>query len=471
MAPALQTVDPAAEPFLSGRYAPVRDEISADHLPVTGTLPDDLVGHYFRNGPNPEFTPLGSYTFPLEGDGMIHGVWLEGGQARYANRWVRTNGLKAEERAGKALYGGIMTPAFVDMSLLGDDPDPGWPFKLDAFVNVIEHAGRCLALEEGTPPYEITAALETVGRCDFGGGLPDGLTAHPKIDPETGEMVLFRYDVEKPFLTWATIGPDGAVTRPATEIEGVDQGFMIHDFAITPNYAVIVVGPLAFDLDAMMTGGSVLAWKPERGTRVALVPRGGGEIRWVETEPFWAWHYANAYEDGDRIVLDYPGWSAPVIVVPPEERTRVTSGFRRATIDPAGATMSVDRIDDVGSEFPRIDDRLVGRPHRYLTVASRSGRAALQPAEHDRLCRYDMQAGTSTHADTNAAIGEVCFAPRAGGTDELDGYYLAYGTDLDSGVSALYIWDASAFPADPVATVALPQRVPNGLHGNWFPAR
>jgi hypothetical protein len=100
-------------------------------------LPEDLVGHYFRNGPNPEFTPLGSYTFPLEGDGMIHGVWLEAGQAHYANHWLRTNGLKAEERAGKALYGGIMTPAFVDMSLLGDDPDPGWPFKLDAFVNVI----------------------------------------------------------------------------------------------------------------------------------------------------------------------------------------------------------------------------------------------------------------------------------------------------------------------------------------------
>jgi carotenoid cleavage dioxygenase len=145
-----------------------------------------------------------------------------------------------------------MTPAFVDVSLVGDDPDPGWPFQLDAFVNVIEHAGRYLALEEGTPPYEISGALETVGRCDFGGGLPDGLTAHPKIDPETGEMVLFRYDVEKPFLTSATVGSDGAVTRPATEIEGVEQGFMIHDFAITRDYAVIVVGPLAFDLDAML---------------------------------------------------------------------------------------------------------------------------------------------------------------------------------------------------------------------------
>jgi carotenoid cleavage dioxygenase len=106
MAQILRTVDPATEPFLSGRFAPVEDEISADHLPVAGTLPDDLVGHYFRHGPNPEFTPLGSYTYPLEGDGMIHGVWLEGGQARYANRWVRINGLKAEERAGKALYGG-----------------------------------------------------------------------------------------------------------------------------------------------------------------------------------------------------------------------------------------------------------------------------------------------------------------------------------------------------------------------------
>jgi Retinal pigment epithelial membrane protein len=159
--------------------------------------------------------------------------------------------------------------------------------------------------------------------------------------------------------------------------------------------------------------------------------------------------YASAYEDGDRIVVDYPGLSAPVIVLPPEERRHITSGFRRATIDPGRATMSVDRIDDVGSEFPRIDDRLTGRRHRYLTVASRSGRAALQPAEHDRLCRYDMQAGTSTHADTNAAVGEVCFAPRAGGTDELDGYYLAYGADVDRGVSSLYIWDASTFPADP----------------------
>ncbi len=144
---------------------------------------------------------------------MVHGVWLDGRRARYANRYVRTQGMIAEERAGRALFGGIMTPAFVDPTLLGDDPDPGWPFKLDAFIHVVRHGGRHLALEEGTPPYEITADLGTVGRCDFAGGLPDGMCAHPKIDPDTGEMVVFRYDVEAPFLTWATIGPDGAVRR------------------------------------------------------------------------------------------------------------------------------------------------------------------------------------------------------------------------------------------------------------------
>ncbi len=105
MCPTLTPVDPSIEPFLSGRFAPVHDELDVEHLDVEGTLPTDLVGTYVRNGPNPMFTPLGSYTYPLDGDGMLHGVWFEDGRARYANRFVRTNGLRAEERAGRALFG------------------------------------------------------------------------------------------------------------------------------------------------------------------------------------------------------------------------------------------------------------------------------------------------------------------------------------------------------------------------------
>src|SRR6185436_1974925 len=192
--PELQLVDPSTNPHLSGRFAPVHREITSTDIVVEGDLPDDLIGAYLRNGPNPKFTPLGSYLYPMEGDGMLHGVWFGPDGLRYRNRWVETHGLRAEERAGKALFGGLMTPAFVDPSLLGDDPDPGWPTKLDAFINIVHHAGRYFALEESAPCYEVTRDLETIRRYDFDGGLPKGLTAHPKIDPVTGEMVVFRYD-------------------------------------------------------------------------------------------------------------------------------------------------------------------------------------------------------------------------------------------------------------------------------------
>ena len=148
--PDLQPVDSATHPYLCGRFAPIDDEIEVGHLEVEGTLPDGLVGAYLRNGPNEMFPPLGSYTFPMEGDAMVHGVWLDGeGGARYKNRWVRTKGMAADVAAGHDVFGGLMTPAFVDMKLLGDDPDPGWPFRLDPFINVVRHAGRHLALVRG----------------------------------------------------------------------------------------------------------------------------------------------------------------------------------------------------------------------------------------------------------------------------------------------------------------------------------
>ena len=479
MAQDLRPVDPSTIPELCGRFEPVAHEIDADDLPVEGALPPELTGAYFRNGPNPRFTPLGSYTYPLEGDAMIHGLWIEGGRARYANRWVRTQGMAVEERAGRALYGGLVTPAFIDTDLLGPDPDPGWPTRLDPFVNVVRHAGRYLALEEGTPPYEITDRLATVGRFDFAGGLPAGLCAHPKIDPDTGEMIVFRYDVEAPFLTWAVIGPDGTVTRPPTVVDGVDAAFMIHDFAITEHYLVLTVGPALLDIGAMMTGGAVLQWRPELGTRIAVIPRDGSSApMWIHTDAFWVWHFANAYElpaaDGspadNRIALDFPWWSSlPLGLTGPGEPLH--GAFTRATLDPAGGRLELEHLDATASEFPRIDDRLTGRRHRYLTVGGLSGRHRLVPGEHDRLIRYDMEAGTSQGYDCDAVIGEVAFVPRPGGTDELDGYYVTFASSLgdDRAASAL-IWDASQFPGPPIAEVAIPQRVPNGLHGNWFPA-
>jgi carotenoid cleavage dioxygenase len=362
-----------------------------------------------------------------------------------------------------------MTPAFVDPSLLGPDPDPGWPFRLAPFINVIGHGKDFLALGEGVPPYRVTADLNTVGLFDFDGSLAAGMTAHPKRDPQTGDLVSFCYAVEQPFLTWAVIGADGSVVRAPTPVEGVDASFMVHDFAITEHYAVFVLGPATLDLEAMMSGGQVLKWTPELGTRIALVDRIGlSPTRWFVAEAFWAWHFANAFEDGEHVLVDFPQWSGPGLGL--QGDLPITGRFVRVALHTASSAVSLTEIDGTPSEFPRIDDRRVGRSYRYAVVAARSRDAELTAGEHDVLLRHDLVSGRSERIETGAAIGEVVFVPRDGATEELDGYYVTFGTSLGDGRSSLYIWDAGELCPEPRARILVPQRVPNGLHGNWFPA-
>lgn len=464
------TGDMAASPYLSGRYAPVRAETDADRLPVEGTLPADINGVFMRNGPNPMFPPLGSYTYPLDGDGMIHAVWITGGTARYRNRWVRTRTLRAEEQAGRALRGGILTP---DGAAQG--PDAAWPGEPEPSAGIIRHAGHYLALQDGGPPHEVTAELDTAGSFDFGGALPLGICAHPRIDPRSGELVAFRAAARPPYLTWAAIGPDGSVTRPPTEIAGIDRPYLIHDFTITEHYALFIIGPALLDLAAAGGGGEVLSWHPELGTRIALVPRAGtGLVTIAELDPLWAWHFANAYEDDGRVVADFPWWSAPARGAGPAVAGTGKGAPRgalcRAAIDPARGRAALETLFDAPAAFPRIDDRLTGRRHRYVTVTADSGEHGLAPGEHDRLVRYDLAAGRADHWDTGASIGEAVFAPRHGTeAGELDGYYLSFARTLADDRSWLYVWDAGEFPRKPVARVAIPAAVPNGLHANWFP--
>ena len=468
----LSPVDMASHPYLSGRFAPTNQELDVAELEVEGSLPDGLVGAYLRNGPNEMFPPLGSYTFPMEGDAMVHGVWFDGeGGARYRNRWVRTKGMAADIAAGGDVFGGLMTPAFVDLAELGPDPDPGWPFRLDPFINVVRHAGRLLTLSEGLPGYEITPDLGTVGRFDFGGKLK-GMCAHPRIDPVTGEMVLFAYDVEAPFLVWSIVGPDGTVTTGPNVVEGVDEGYMIHDCTITERYLVLVIAPVVFDLDAMMSGGDVLSWKPDLGTRIACIPRDGGAVQWLHTDPFFVWHFGNAYDDGEDVIVDFSWWSLFSLGL---DASR-TGAFTRACLTPGTGAVALHHLDELPSEFARIDDRRTGRRHRYVTVSRKSGTTpGLLSGEFDQLVRFDMATGESVVHVSDLVFGEVVHAARAGaaegdGDPELDGWYLTFATDIGATASWLVIWDAATFPSDPVAKVRMPHRVPNGLHGNWMPA-
>lgn len=464
-----QPIDPATEPHLSGLFAPQVSEVDVTNLRIEGELPPEIDGDYIRNGPNPRFPPLGGYLYPLDGDGMLHRIQVREGTARYTNRFVRTPAVVAEEAAGRALWPGITDIMYTPgAELVG--PDLAHTMKDLPGINVVRHAGQLLALAEGGTPFQISPELETLGRETFGGTLPVGITAHPKVDPATGEMFAFCYALGEPYLTWSVIGRNGETLRAATPVEGVSRPVMIHDMALTPHYIVLVLGPFFFDLAAAMAGGSPMSWEPEAGTRIVLIPRDGSAPRWISTEACWLWHTANAYEtqqpDGETtVVLDYVRWTAPGGFAP----GHIAGSLARMHLRPASGQVTHETLTDRSMEFPRIDDRSLTQNHRVIGTSLKTTDRPVLTGDADTLGWYDTASGRfDLWQAGNLAVGEQCYIPRPGDPDPTHGWWTVIATDRADQTSRLLVLAAEDLTAGPVATVHLPQRVPLGLHGAWL---
>jgi carotenoid cleavage dioxygenase len=458
--------------FLSGIHAPVHDELDVHDLAVTGSIPSALQGVYMRNGANPQFAPTGRYHW-FDGDGMVHAVYLDGGRARYKNRWVETPGLRHERAAGNALFGGILNFQFPPAELL----EECGIFKNAANTNIVRHADRYLGLWEGGFPSEITRELDTVGLHDFGGRLAGAMTAHPKWCPETGELMFFGYDpvAGPPFLRYHVADSSGVLTH-STDIE-LARGVMMHDFLTTRHHS------LFFDLPAVvaasMTGGQM--WQPELGARIGVLPRHGNgeEIRWFEIEPCFVFHFLNAWDDGDTIVaygcrmpgidLDFEGRADDIGGLAASDGI----GLTRWTIDLVAGTCHEERVHDLRSDFPRLHDDLLGLPQRWgYASATLDGPMTIG---FNGIIRYDLHTGSElTYSfGEGTAIGEAVFAADPNGSagleGEQDGWLMVYATDMATEQTDLCIIDARDLAAGPVARVHLPRRVPSGFHGNWMP--
>ena len=244
--------------YLTGPLAPVPDEISATDLPVEGALPPELCGRYFRNGPNPRPGERPPHWFV--GHGMIHGIRLRDGRAEwYRNRWVRTKPF-----AGQT--GMIDADGNVDRTIG------------IANTHVVPFAGRIMALVESSFPHIVTPELTTVGTCDFDGQLTTAMTAHPKIDPVTGEMHFFGRDFRAPFLTYHRLSADGAQLTSADI--AVPSPTMIHDFAITDRHAIFLDLPMTFQPDQAWRG-MPYCWDDSYGARIGVMPLDTpGSVTW-----------------------------------------------------------------------------------------------------------------------------------------------------------------------------------------------
>ena len=444
-----QTVLPV---FRTGNYAPVADELTAFDLPVRGRIPAELNGWYLRNGPNAR---TGAAHWCV-GDGMVHGVRLENGRAAwYRNRWVRTESFEHP------------------IGLYNDDGTRNLHSSI-ANTHVVRHAGKTLALMEFSLPYEISNDLETVGVYDFGGKLNDSMTAHPKICPVTGEMHFFGTgNIFEPHVVYHRADADGGLTvnRPID----VPALTMMHDFALTAEHVVFLDLPLVFDLRVALAQQDVrelrdlpYRWDDDYGARLGVLRRDDpyGPVRWLDIDPCYVFHIANAYDvrsaNENSVVLE---------VVRYPEIWRDSSKFSadaalwRWKLNLDNGVVEESQLDDRGVEYPRVDDRLAGAAARYSVAVG-----------SDALVRYDLQRGTASEQrfggggrGAPSAPSEAVFAPAAGESDELAGWYLTYVYDPVADGTDLVVIDASDFEGEPVARVRLPRRVPHGFHGNWIP--
>jgi carotenoid cleavage oxygenase len=480
----------ARNKFLDGNFAPVSEESTIASLSVTGEVPVELDGRYLRNGPNPITADPATYHWFL-GSGMVHGVRLRDGKADwYRNRWVRSRDVA---------------------DAVGEEHRPGpihAGFDFSANTNVIGHAGRTFAIVEGGGnPYELTDELDTIGPCDFDGTLPGGYTAHPHRDPVTGELHALSY-----FFGWGSkvqysvIGTDGRV-RKLVDID-VGGSPMMHDFSLTEHHVILYDLPVTFDAsiasaaapravrrpttaamrrivgkrrlpDSMVaamvrrgpsSAGFPYSWDEARPARVGVLPRDGSgdEVTWFEVEPCYVYHPLNAYEDGDdRIVLDvvrHPRMFATDHSGPNEGAPT----FDRWTIDRTAGKVLEERLDDRGQEFPRADERLTGRRHRY-GYAPTVGTAEADLESTGVLLKHDLVAGDSATRSFGAGTGlsEFVFVPRSATSAEDDGWLVGFVHHGLESRTDLAVLDAATL--DDVASVHLPVRVPFGFHGNWIP--
>ena len=433
---------------LIGNWAPVKEEITEHNLEIKGEVPRDLNGLFVRNGMNPVSGYSDHWFF---GNGMLHGIYLEDGKASYKNRYVKTPYYENDLN---------VISSFGDLS------------ASPANTHIVNHAGKLLALEETSLPWELNRDLETIGVEDYKGKLNTAMTAHPRICPETGEMLFFAYSMMgEPYLYYHRVSKQGELVQ--TEAIEIPRPVMMHDWNITRNYVVFMDLPIVSDMDLAVSTGSPFGFKPECGARLGVMPRDGNnsDVRWFDIDPCFVFHSFNSFEEGNKIIL-YVSRQQEAMVggfkdIYGGEKT--VARLWRWIIDLENGRVSEEQLDDGACDFPRVNDNRIGLHSEYgYCMQIKTDVESLTFGEN--LFKYHLESGKRTdhHLGSNVAGGEPVFAPKPGSTKEDQGWILSLVHDRNTRKSKLVIVDAEAFDQEPVAEVMIPQRVPYGAHGSWI---
>jgi carotenoid cleavage dioxygenase-like enzyme len=469
---------PDPHPYRTGAWTPNVVEVDAWDLDViAGAIPDDLEGIYLRNTENPLFDAMSGRYHPFDGDGMIHAIRFESGKAHYRNRFVRTAGLLAELEAGEPLWAGILEPA----SLSKRD---GWGartrMKDASSTDVIVHAGLALTTfyqcGDGYLLDPVTLAPRGIAKLhhdSFTKGAT--LSAHPKVDPATGELLFFNYSTEAPYAHVGIADRAGVLQRALpVPLPGPR---LPHDMAFTERFAILGDFPLFWDPARLAQGVHRAKWFPELGSRFGLVPRDGkGPVRWFVASPTYVLHFSNAYEEGDEVVVEGYHQGAPVPERTPEDTpisvfmksidmNAMKTRLHRWRFNLVTGTVKEEFLDDAYTEFPMIHAGHAGTKHRFVYAALGEPGMFLFRG----FAKTDVVTGKKTVCELPRGVfaSEAPFCPRKGATSEDDGYLVTFTMDMNRDASECLVFDARAIDREPIARVALPMRICSGTHATW----
>lgn len=464
-------------PYRTGAWRPSHVEHNAANLPIWGELPRDLDGVYLRNTENPRFESAMMY-HPFDGDGMVHAMDFRDGRAAYRNRFVRTQGFLAESEAQAALSLGLLEGANLEAR-------PGLQaggMKDASSTDVVVHNGVALTtFYLCGEAYQLDpVSLEQSGPARWGGTFPhaQGISAHARVDERAGELLFFNYGMQAPYMRYGVVDGTGRVVHEApVPLPGPR---FPHDLAFTENYVILNDLPLFWSPKHLANGIYKPRFFPELPSRFAVLPRRGGgqDVRWFEAPATYVLHFANAFEQGDEVVLD--GFPQETPMTEAGVRGDPLTSFKRSLdIHAMGTRLSrwrfnlrtgttrVEPLSAAVSEFPSIHNAYRGRAHRYTYCMLGEPGWFL----FNGILKHDHATGTEVRYAFPPGVfaSETPFAPRSGARDEDDGYLVTYVTDMNQDASACWVFAAQDLAAGPIAKVGLPARISSGTHAYFAP--
>jgi carotenoid cleavage dioxygenase len=418
-------------------------------------------------------------------DGYLGMFRFKHGIVNYKGRWVKTPRFNADRKAHKQLFGVYRNPFTDDPSVHGLD-------RSVQNTTPLAFAGKLFTLKEDSLPYEIDCnTLKTIGPWDFHGKYKSlTFTAHPKVDPVTGEMICYGYEatgLESNDVFLYTINKEGVVTRELRF--KVPYVSMVHDIGLTQKHVIIPVFGFVTSMERLKEGKVHWGWDSTKPAYVGVVPREGEakDIRWFKGPERATVHTLNARTEGEKVILEAPIFDSnpfpffPPIDGSPWDPQKARAYIRRNTfnLNSKDDGFTEEKLFQMNvSDLGRVDDRYLSLPYRYAFTAYSDPKRPFNQARAGNLqgrvsnCygRFDLATGevSSYFVGDTHSLQEVCFIPRGKNAPEGDGFIMGVASNYAEMRSELIIADTQHLEDGDVARVILPFRATSQVHGRWM---